>query len=283
MTVAFYTVALPYVILVFLAMQRHLPATFAVNAPLFIIILLALIYLFVGIKGNRIAPCAVVLAISTIIVFIITTFEHNSNKYIHIPEYVLMSWFLYQALILDYKGRGILLLVFICGGMLGVVDEIMQGIHPQRTYGWKDMIINAASCLIGILALVGIKRPVKRKWAWRTEMRHFTGSLAVILFGSISAVPMCIYLFEVQNHGTSVNIYPGWFLTCSSLFLAASAAVIVFHWRRKLKSGRVKFEPESITSNYHTTAMLWVVCPLTILMSMHALLLWVAAAGMNFE
>ncbi|MBT8366174.1 MAG: hypothetical protein KJP23_15855, partial [Deltaproteobacteria bacterium] len=41
LTVALYTAALPYVILVFLAMQRHLPAKFAVNAPLFIIIILA--------------------------------------------------------------------------------------------------------------------------------------------------------------------------------------------------------------------------------------------------
>ena len=282
LTVAFYTAALPYVILVFLAMQRHLPAKFTVNAPFLIIILLALTYLFMGLKRNRVMHCAVVLTISTIIVFFITTFEHNSNKYIHIPEYVLMSWLLYQALIVDYKGRGILLLVFICGGMLGVVDEIMQGIHPQRTYGWKDMIINAAACLIGILSLVGIKRPVKRKWAWCNDLKFSTGSLAVILFGSISAVPMCFYLFEVRNQSTSFDVYPGWFLPCNGLFLGLGAAVIVFHWRRRQKSVKVNPAVESITSTYHATAMLWVICPLIILMSMHALILWVATAGINF-
>ena len=198
--VALYTAALPYVILVFLAMQRHLPANFAVNAPLFIIILLALAYMFMGIKGKRVVHCAIVLAISTVIVILIMTFENNTNKYIHIPEYVLMSWILYQALVVDYKGGGILLLVFICGAMLGVVDEIMKGIHPQRTYGWKDMV-----------------------------------------------------------------------------------AVIVFHWRSRQKSDPVKPEIKSIRSYNHATALLWVICPLTILISMHALVVWVAVAGINFR
>ena len=145
------------------------------------------------------------------------------------------------------------------------------------------MIINAAACLIGILSLVGLKRPVKRKWAWCNDLRFFTGSFAVILFGTVSAVLMCFYLFEVQNQSTSLTIYPGWFLTCNGLYLGLGAAVIVFHWRRTQKSDKVKPEAKLIRSNYHTTAMLWVMCPLMILMNMHALLLWVAAAGMNFE
>ena len=282
-TVALYTAALPYVIFVFLAMQRHLPAKFAVNVPLFILILLALIYMFMGIKKNRIAYCAIVLAVSTVINFLIMTFENNTNKYIHIPEYVLMSWILYQALVVDYKGSGILLLVFLCGAMLGVVDEIMQGIHPQRTYGWKDMIIDTAASLIGILSLMGLKRPVKRKWAWCTEMRYFKGALAVILFGAVSAVPMCNYLFDVQVQSTLFNIYPGWLLTCNGLFLGASVALIVFHWRRRQKSGKIKPESKSTMSNNHTTALLWVICPLTILMSVHALVVWAAVAGINFR
>jgi VanZ family protein len=283
LTVALYTAALPYVILVFLAMQRHLPANFAVNTPLFIIILLALAYMFMGIKGKMVVHCAIVLAISTVIVILIMTFENNTNKYIHIPEYVLMSWILYQALVADYKGGGILLLVFICGAMLGVVDEIMQGIHPQRTYGWKDMVIDSASSLIGILSLTGLKRPEMRKWGWHNELRYFTGSLAVVLFGAVSAVPMCSYLFEVHNQRTFFNIYPGWLLTCNGVFLGAGVAVIVFHWPSRQKSDPVKHEIKSIRSYNHATALLWVICPLTILISMHALVVWVAVAGINFR
>ncbi|MBS1257597.1 MAG: hypothetical protein MAG551_00641 [Candidatus Scalindua arabica] len=45
-----------------------------------------------------------------------------------------MSWILFEAISIDYKGRGVFLLVFICGASLCVVDELMQGILPGHFY-----------------------------------------------------------------------------------------------------------------------------------------------------
>ena len=55
--------------------------------------------------------------------------------------------------------------------MLGIVDEILQGIHPQRTYGWKDMIIDTVSGFIGVLMLVGFKKTSRGDWTWIRQLQ----------------------------------------------------------------------------------------------------------------
>jgi hypothetical protein len=174
-TVVLYTACLPYAIFVYRSIVSQFSPRIAGRVSLFIIIALAAIYTVICIKKKLTVRCLIVLAVSGIIVTFVMNFETNANKHIHIPEYILMSWILYRALALDYHGSGILLLVFICGAMLGVVDEIMQGIHPQRTYGWTDMIVDAAAGLIGCLSLMGLKQPIKGDWAWYGDLKHFRG------------------------------------------------------------------------------------------------------------
>jgi hypothetical protein len=282
-TVVLYTACLPYVIFAYRSIVKQFSPQMAGRVPLFIIIAFAAIYTIICIKKKRTARCPIVLAVSGIIVIFVMNFEANANKYIHIPEYVLMSWILYHALALDYKGSGILLLVFICAAMLGVVDEIMQGMHPQRTYGWTDMIIDAASSFIGCLSLMGLKQPAKGNWAWCRDLRQFRGSLAVIFFGALTAVPMCSFLFDVRDPGSFFSGYPRRLLAGNGLFVAACLALIVFHWRRSQNYGISEAEIKPATFTIHTTARLWVICPMTILMAMHALVLWVAIAGINFR
>jgi len=282
-SVVLYTACLPYVILAYRSIVKHFSTQIAGRIPLFIIIALAAIYATICIKKKRAASCLIVLAVSALIVIFVMYFEANANKYIHIPEYVLMSWILYHALALDYKGSGILLLVFICAAMLGVLDEIMQGMHPQRTYGSTDMIIDAASSFIGCLSLMGLKQPLKGNWTWCRDFRQFRGPLAVIFIGAVTAVPMCSFLFEVRDQGGFINGYPRWLLAGNSLLVAACFAVIVFHWRRRQHYGMPGPEIKPTAVAVHTTAILWLICPLAILMSMHALVLWVAVAGINFR
>ena len=210
-------------------------------------------------------------------------FETNPNKYIHIPEYVLMTWILYQALASDYKGRGIFLLIFTCAAMLGIVDEILQGIHPQRTYGWKDMIIDTASGFIGVLMLVGLKKTSRGDWTWIHQLRHFKSFLAAMLFGAATAVPMCTYLFDVQDQGTFWSVYPRRLLVGNALFLAASAVGCVFHWFGRQRSGIFIAKTEPVALKSYTTALLWAICPLAILICMQGLVMWVAVAGINFK
>ena len=88
--------------------------------------------------------------LSVIIWSAVTLFEENSSKYIHIPEYMVLSILVYVALSVDYSGSGILLLTFVLSSILGFVDEMQQGLYPDRYYGWKDMVINSSGVLLGV-------------------------------------------------------------------------------------------------------------------------------------
>jgi hypothetical protein len=173
--------------------------------------------------------------------------------------------------------------IFTCAAMLGIADEILQGIHPQRTYGWKDMIIDTASGFIGVLMLVGLNKTSREDWTWLRQLRHFRGFLAAMLFGAATAVPMCIYLFDAQAQGTFWPVYPRWLLGANGLFLATSGVVCVFRWLGRHRSDIfiAKTEPDALRS--HTTAFLWVMCPLAILICMQGLVMWVAVARINFN
>ena len=281
--VVVYTVALTWVILVFNAINRHFSSEITANVSHIVMILMGVFFTIASIGKKRTPHCLVILAIGAFIVFFIINFETNPNKYIHIPEYVLMTWILYQALAIDYKGSGIFLLIFTCAAMLGIVDEILQGIHPQRTYGWKDMIIDTASGFIGVLMLVGLKKTSRGDWTWLRQLRHFKGCLAALFFGAATAVPMCIYLFDAQAQGTIWPAYPRWLLVGNGLFLTTAGVVCVSHWlgRRRSDIFAVKTKPDLLKS--HTTALLWVMCPLAILICMQGLVMWVAVAGINFK
>jgi VanZ family protein len=261
-SVVVYTITLPWVILVFNAINRYFSSEITANVSHFIMILLSVFFTIACVKKNKAQDCLIILAVSAFIVFFIMHFETNPNKYIHIPEYILMTWILYQALAIDYKGSGIFLLIFTCAAMLGIVDEILQGIHPQRTYGWKDMIIDTASGFIGVLMLVGLKKTSPRDWTWIRQLRQFKGFLAAMLFGAATTVPMCIYLFDAQDQGTFWSVYPRWLLGGNGLFLAASGVVCLFHRLGRQRSDRsiAKTEPDALKG--HTTAFLWIMCPL---------------------
>ena len=194
-----------------------------------------------------------------------------------------MTWILYRALAFDYKGSGVLLLVFTCTAMLGIVDEILQGIHPQRTYGWKDMIIDTASGFIGVLMLMSLKKNSRKDWNWIRRLGHFKGLIAILIFGAATAVPMCIYLFDAQTAGDFVSVYPRWLLFANGLFLAISGTAGIFHWLFRQRSDRfaVNVEPDDLESL--TAARLWVMCPLAILIVMQGLVMCVAVSGLTFS
>lgn len=282
--VALYTAALPYVIFVFQAADRHFPSTITARIPLLIIVFLAVAYTILCIKQKTAARCFVILGVSAFIVFGIMMVEPNCNKHIHIPEYILMTWLLHWALAAGYKGSGLFLLIFICAVMLGFVDELLQGIHPERYYGWLDMIINAASAFIGILMLMGAKRSESGKeWSWAGRFRDYKATLAVILFGAGTAVLMGIRLFDVQLRGAFSTIYPRWLLIGNVVFLASGAAVIICHWHGSHVCAAIAPETHPAPADGLTTVRLWIFPPLAILAAMHALVLWAVVADLNFR
>jgi hypothetical protein len=193
-----------------------------------------------------------------------------------------MSWILFEALSLDYKGKGIFYLVFICAASLGVVDEIMQGILPGRFYGWRDMIMNSAAAVIGIFTLVGLRTTPKGGWTWIGCLKQYKKALGITLFGAAGAALLCVSLFNVKTHGTFDGSYPGWLLGWSVLFLITGLVVILFPVHFYMPD-RTTNDTGSNPSDQVVTARLWILCPLVILIIMHGLAVLTVTKGLAFS
>ena len=70
-------------------------------------------------------------------------------KRIHVSEYLLLS--LITRYTMSYRLSGLSLLVFatLFTAILGIHDEFLQGIHPSRTYGLRDMLVNTVAATGG--------------------------------------------------------------------------------------------------------------------------------------
>ena len=95
---------LPFVIIAFQAIEQHFPPQTAGRIPLLSVGVLAAGYSLIRIKQKAAVQCIPILAAGALIFLGIVKFEDNANKYIHIPEYIVMTWLIYLALIVDYNG-----------------------------------------------------------------------------------------------------------------------------------------------------------------------------------
>jgi len=281
--VAIYTCMLPYVVLVFEALQRNFAKDLVGRIPLLIIFGFAAVYLVWGIKIKKTLQVLVMVGISAIIVAIIIWVEHNPNKHIHIPEYVLMTWILFEVIIIDYDGKGLGFLILICASMLGVVDELLQGIHPLRFYGWTDMLINFASSVIGILTLITLRRLPEGDWSWTQNLKTFYKSWIILLVCAATTVWMCVVLFEVASVGFSQIQIPVWINAGVLVFIMTAIITIGYH-------GYCLFQLDSINQSQikncnsnQRTVHLWVVYPLTVLVAINALFMGVMTTNTAFR
>ncbi|MFQ5685150.1 MAG: VanZ family protein [Candidatus Scalindua sp.] len=279
--VAVYTFVLPYFIVIYNAIVKHFSVAIAGKVPIAIIIVMGVVFFIAVLALKKDIKALILLIPCTIIVWILVSLEPNQNKYIHIPEYVVMSWILFEALSIDYKGKGIFCLVFICAASLGIVDEMMQGILPGRSYGWRDIIMNSAATVIGIFTLAGLRTTPAGGWTWIGRIKQCKKALGIIVFGTAGAALMCISLFNVKAHGTFKGVYPGWLLGWSGLFVVTGSVVILFPGYFYMPY-RTASDTGSYPSDQLVTARLWILCPLVILIIMHGLVVLTVAKGLTF-
>ena len=171
--VAGYTFILPD----FYSIYRNIVTFFGQDAagkvPIVIVAVLGIVYVIAVLVSQKSPRNLLFLVPCGVIALLIMTLESNPNKHIHIPEYVLMTWLLYAALAKDHKGSGLFFLIFILASLLGVVDELEQGIHLSRFYGLSDMLVNSASALIGVFTIMGLKKVKAADWFWTSLLKEF--------------------------------------------------------------------------------------------------------------
>ena len=282
--VAVYTFILPDAIIIYRNIVGVFGQSAAGKVPILMVLAAGFAYGFAILLTRRnwknllyLIPCA-------LIAYIIIIEVSNPNKHIHIPEYVVMTWLLYIALSKDYKGKGILILVFIVGSLLGIVDEIEQGIHPARFYGLSDMAVNCASSLIGVFTLMGLKKVPIGNWDWARGLKEFKTLLWLSFFGVSGGVLTCAYLFQVQASGDFWNAYPKWLFAWSILFLIMAPLMILLHQKRIKRESTFKNKEQSEPIPIEVaTTRLWVYPLLAILFYINALVIYIPIAGTAFK
>ena len=139
--VACYTFILPDAIIVYRDIVGFFGQDAAGKVPVLIVVIVGIAYVITVLLSQKSLKNLLYLIPCGVITFLIMILVSNPNKHIHIPEYILMTWLLFAVLSKDYKGKGIFILIFIYASMLGVVDELEQGINPARFYGLSDMLV----------------------------------------------------------------------------------------------------------------------------------------------
>ncbi len=281
--IAIYTYLLPQARRVYNAIVALYGDSFTGKIPLVLVIVVAVVYaaaVWLSQKGLRnlvfLIPCA-------LISYLIMIWVENPNKHIHIPQYTLMAWLLYWVLSKDYKSGDIYFLIFIYASMLGVVDELEQGLHPSRFYGWIDMAVNSSSGLIGIFTIMGLRQMQTVDWKWADRLKEAGSLIWLNLFGVAGVVLMCVHLFQVQANEVFWGVYPAWLLAWSVLFLVVSPIVLTLYWRKIRRYSRSIKDPKEISLPSEVKIInLWTIPMLAILFYMHSLLVYLAVSGVEF-
>jgi hypothetical protein len=281
--IAIYTFILPDAILVYRKIVSLFGQDAAGKVPLIGAGILALAYIFILFALKRSWKNLLYLIPCGLIAFVIFTSEPNPNKHIHIPEYVLMAWLLYWVLFRDIKGREIFLLVFLLASLLGLVDELEQGIHPSRFYGASDMLVNTASALVGVLTIMGLTNARRSNWGWFKGLKKMKYLAWMAGLGLFLVILMYIYLFRVQADQEFWGTYPIWLWVGNILYLLGTMILGIQYFRKvKTKRPSRSRQPEDEVIA-EKQARLWAMPLLIILFYMQVLLVYISIAGVEFS
>lgn len=88
---------------------------------------------------------------------LIETLQFPVRKCAHMTEYAVFTTFTYIALLADsINSKKRKYITFLIGFLLAASDELHQRFVPGRCGSIKDVIIDSAGCIIGLLLIEGI-------------------------------------------------------------------------------------------------------------------------------
>ncbi len=134
-------------------------------------------------------------------------------KRIHVSEYLLLS--LLVRYTMSHRLSGLPLLFFSClfTAILGIHDEFLQGIHPSRTYGLRDILVNGLSGAGGAFIWHGLNM-----FTTNYQVKSDTKNGTILHHLYLSWLVISILAFIVPLAGYLHNFMPLWLI----LPLAAS-------------------------------------------------------------
>jgi VanZ family protein len=197
--------------------SERLGSGFVTFSPL-VLPVLFLAVLFVKRRRGTESLASVLLGLSCCLAALAVPDPEIAVKRIHVMEYLLLS--LYVRHTLAFRLSGVALLVFSCllSCLYGIHDELLQGVHPSRTYGLRDMLVNVVAAIGGSLVWHGLALFSKRSGGSMTGADLWSRSQILYLTGLVATVPaMAIPLIACRH-----DVFPAW------PFLPLAAAMVAW-------------------------------------------------------
>ncbi len=136
-------------------------------------------------------------------------------KRIHVSEYLVLSFLVRYVMSHKIQAGSLLLFSSFFTVILGIHDEFLQGLHPQRTYGLRDMVVNGVAGVGGGLIWHGFNL-----FSRNAEKTPPLKEKSTIHFVYLVLLSFTLLLFTTQLHSFPSPVIPLW--PCLPL-LAASA------------------------------------------------------------
>ena len=141
---------------------RHWGTTPVLILPLLItaIALVVIFYFFLKVrkgKQDHVIIIPIILGITICLVALAVPDPEAPVKRIHVIEYMLLSLLIRYTMSVRLQGFALLTFSVFFASLLGVHDELLQGLHPLRTYGIRDILVNALGSAGGGLIWHGFK------------------------------------------------------------------------------------------------------------------------------
>lgn len=100
---------------------------------------------------SRPAPVALALGLAAAGMALVATDPAFPAKRIHVAEYVLLAFVVRFGAARVAAGRPLTLIVAVLTALLGAHDEMLQGLHPDRSFALRDIGVDALAALAGAL------------------------------------------------------------------------------------------------------------------------------------
>ncbi len=173
------------------------------------------ILLYFGRYGRQISSqihwMSVILGLTVCLSALLIPDPKISIKRIHVSEYLLLSFFVRYVMSHKMQAGSLLLFASFFTVTLGIHDEFLQGLHPQRTYGLRDMMVNGVAGVGGGLVWHGFNLFRRDHQKGPSSQKKST-----IHFVYLTMLSIALLVFPVTLHSFPSLPVPLW--PCLPLF-----------------------------------------------------------------
>ena len=176
------------------ALAKMLP----VIVTLFVLLIISLRFIQRVNRGNRIKFVFLGVGIVGTFLALAIPDSHVPIKRIHVAEYIILSFVVRYTLSHRLKGLQLAIFTVLVTALYGVHDEMLQGLHSLRYYGWRDIIVNAVAGFSGAMLGHGLVCFDVYESGEKEKPGHsiLPGQLIVFVLLQAAVVWQVIYLYQ---------------------------------------------------------------------------------------